>query len=189
MFSGELLENEFILWHRVDTQGHDACRLEQLEDGWRLSGTTAFIEEQQVGNISYDVRHGKDWFTRSATVSGWMGDKDIAIHISRQPGDSWTMNGVGVPEVEGCIDLDLGLTPATNTSAVRRLNLQVGQGHESMAAWLDPSDWQLKPLQQIYVRRSPLVYAYSSPAHGFSAKLSVNKTGFVTDYPGIWLST
>ena len=69
-----------------------------------------------------------------------------------------------------------------------RLQLQEGQTGPALAAWLDPSDWQLKTLQQVYFRRSAEVYQYSSPAHGFSSELRVNDYGLVTDYPGIWLA-
>ena len=39
----------------------------------------------------------------------------------------WFANGVEQDNVAGCLDLDLGFTPATNLFAIRRLSLKVGQ--------------------------------------------------------------
>ena len=184
----DTLEQAFILWRRVDTQGHDACRLEQVDDGFRLSGTAVFVEDKMIGAISYDVHHDADWTTQSALVSGWLGSDNIEIEIARQADGSWHFNGDHAPQVQNASDIDLGLTPATNTTVIRRLRLAEGQSQPAMTAWLDPSDWQLKPLEQIYFRRAAAIYEYSSPAHGFSAELTVKDFGFVTNYPGIWLS-
>ena len=193
------MEQAFILWRRVDTHGHDACRLTQTESGWRLQGGAVFVEDGETGSVQYDVRHSRDWLTETASISGWVGPREIQIQIERRADGGWVMNGDPVPKVMGAMDIDLGLTPATNTTAIRRLKLEQGQKAQSLAAWLDPTDWQLKPLEQTYFR-SPTVaaapaaaaaadtYEYASPAHGFSAILSVNDSGLVTSYPGIWLA-
>ena len=120
--------------------------------------------------------------------SGWVGSEDVQIQIERRADGVWLMNGETVASVSEAIDIDLGLTPATNTTAIRRLQLEVGQSADATAAWLDPSDWQLKPLDQTYHRRAADTYEYASPAHGFSAVLTVDDFGLVTDYPGIWLA-
>ena len=182
------MEQAFILWRRTDTQGHDACRLKQFERGWRLSGGAVFVEEEETAALQYDVQHDDNWRTQSASIIGWVGSREVEIHIERWPDGDWLMNGEPIASVTGAVDIDLGLTPATNTTAIRRLKLEVGQSAGSTAAWLDPSDWQLKPLEQTYFRRAVDIYEYASPAHGFSAVLTVDDFGLVSDYPGIWLA-
>jgi hypothetical protein len=39
-----------ICWRRVDTPGHDACRLEQLEDSWRLAAAVFRLDHQPCGS-------------------------------------------------------------------------------------------------------------------------------------------
>ena len=181
------MEQANILWRRVDTQGHDACRLRQFETGWSLNGATAFVEDGETGAFQYEVQHDADWQTRSATIAGWVGSQEVHIQIACRPAGSWLMNASPVGDVAGATDIDLGLTPATNTTAIRRLRLGEGERAASTAAWLDPTDWRLKPLEQTYFRRSGTVYEYASPTHGFSAVLTVDDFGLLTDYPGIWL--
>lgn len=83
-------------------------------------------------------------------------------------------------------DIDLGFTPATNTNALRRMELKVGQAARTTALWLDTEDWSLKPLTQTYERLSETVYRYRSPRHAYEAELSVDPFGIVLDYPGLW---
>src|SRR5207244_2474062 len=39
------MEVAAILWRRLDTPGHDACRLERSDAGWELDGTAVFRED------------------------------------------------------------------------------------------------------------------------------------------------
>jgi hypothetical protein len=55
----------------------------------------------------------------------------------------------------GLLDVDLGFTPASNTNAIRRLDLGIGETTETIAVWLDTADWTVKPLTQSYERLSP----------------------------------
>lgn len=175
-----------ILWRRVDTEGHDACRLEPCDGGWRLSGTASFGEDGVIYSLRYDVRHDADWVTQRAQVTGWAGARALDIAIHRDADGSWQMNGVDIAGLESAMDVDLGFTPATNTSAIRRLTLDVGQRGGGVAAWLDMSDWVLKPLEQYYERRAEREYEYGSPAHSYRADLQVAANGLVLDYPEIW---
>ena len=98
----------------------------------------------------------------------------------------WTLNGVEKAAVNGCVDLDLNFSPATNLLPIRRLNLEIGQQAEVSAAWLRFPSFELEPLAQVYTRLDEFTYRYSSGGGSFVRELTVNEVGFVTDYPGLW---
>ena len=98
----------------------------------------------------------------------------------------WTLNGVAVPAVEGCTDVDLAFTPATNLLSLRRLDLAVGQEAEVVAAWLTFPAFSLIPLRQRYRRTSQASYDYAAPDLPFAGILTVSPEGFVLDYAGLW---
>ena len=93
--------------------------------------------------------------------------------------------GAATP-LAGCLDVDLGFTPATNLLPIRRLALAIGQRAEARAAYLAFPRLRLLVLPQIYRRLSATRYAYESPAHGYSATLHVTKIGAIADYPGVF---
>src|ERR1700704_1417703 len=114
-----------VLWRRLDVPGHEACRLIALETGWKISGSAVFDYEQRACRMGYEISCDAQWRTLSAVVSGWVGEQDIEIEVSRVEPGLWRLNGREIQEVAGCIDVDLNFSPSTNTLPIRRLGLKV----------------------------------------------------------------
>ena len=145
-----------------------------------------FAHEGQPCWLDYRIRCDADWRTESARVSGWVGQKLVAIDLTIGPDQHWRLNEVEQPALAGCIDLDLNFSPSTNLLPIRRLNMAVGQAAEVRAAWLRFPGFELEPLAQVYRRLNETTYRYESGGGRFVADLSVNAAGFVTIYPGLW---
>ena len=95
------------------------------------------------------------------------------------------MSGDERSDLRDCVDVDLGVTPATNTLPIRRLNLPIGRSQDVTAAWIKFPDLTLKPLRQRYTRLSENNYRYESDT-GFSTNLVVDELGLAIDYVGGW---
>jgi hypothetical protein len=185
-----MILNQTIIWRRLDEPGHEFAQLFFEDNVWRLSGTAIFAfgrPQRQAVRLDYLVMCDADWQTRSASVSGWVGDETISIDISVNEARRWRLNGVEVPAVEGCLDIDLSFSPSTNLLPIRRLRLNVGDEVVATAAWLRFPDFRLEPLAQSYRRISGAGYSYESGSREFVAQLSVNEVGFVTSYPNLWV--
>jgi uncharacterized protein len=184
---GEDMENmETILWRGILQPGHEACRLVHEEPGWRLDGTAVFLHDLQTCLLTYKIDCDSTWRTVSAMVEGWIGKKIVSMRINTDTNHRWWLNGVEVPEVAGCLDLDLNFSPSTNLIPIRRLSLEVGEMAGITAAWLRFPSFQLEPLSQSYQRLEELLYRYESGSGRFVADLRVNQAGFAIEYPGIW---
>jgi uncharacterized protein len=175
-----------VLWHRLDTPGHDACRLVARDGGWQLEGTAVFHHEEVPARLSYLVACDSAWLTRSGQVRGWLGQRELELQIVRTVGGAWTLNGVVVPGLERCVDLDLGFTPATNLLPIRRLALAAGEAAEAPAAWLEVETGTLSLLPQRYERRGEETYWYEAPRFDYAALLEVTASGFIRRYPELW---
>jgi uncharacterized protein len=178
--------NQTILWKRIDWPGHEACSLYQAGAEWRLEGMAVFLSDDGPCRLSYAISCDSSWNTLRGTVSGWVGNDNIEIEISRDANHCWQLNGSESSAVSGCIDLDLNFSPATNLLPIRRLNLEIGQEAEVRAAWLRFPSFELEPLAQIYTRLNEFTYRYSSTGGTFVRDLAINEAGLVTDYPGFW---
>ncbi len=89
----------------------------------------------------------------------------------------------------GALDVDLGVTPSTNTSAIRRLGLAVGASAELTAVWVRFPDLVVQPLLQRCTRLGERTYLYESLRDGvvvFHARLEVDRTGLVERYEGLF---
>lgn len=123
-----------FFWRKLDHPGHDSCRLFKLADGHRLWGAAVFWDDDRPCDFQYEVVVDAAWRTRRARVAGYLGNRAIDLRISSSANARWKVGGKPQPGVAGCIDVDLGFTPATNLIALRRLSLKVGQRAQAPAA-------------------------------------------------------
>jgi uncharacterized protein len=175
-----------ILWRRLDSPGHDACRLEQHGSGWQVEGTTVFQLGGRPAHLSYAAACDVSWRALSGHVRGWIGDRTVEFFIARSSGGAWTLDGEDVPGLLDCMDLDFGFTPSTNLLQLRRLALDNGQRGDAPAAWLDVSTGTLDALVQRYERRSETTYWYEAPRFNYAAMLEVDNIGFIRRYSDLW---
>ncbi len=181
---------EMMLWRRLDRPGHEAARLVFHAPFWQLTGTAVFAEGAVPCRLEYQVTCDPSWRTRHAQLTGWFGTRRIVCSISADAQQRWRLDGRESNAVEGCLDLDLSFSPATNLLPVRRLALPVGQAAPVRAAWLRFPECRLEPLDQRYHRMDTERYRYESGAGAetFRAELRVTPVGFVAEYSGLWVA-
>jgi hypothetical protein len=93
-------------------------------------------------------------------------------------------NWRGRPELQGCLEVDISVTPLTNTLPINRLRLSPGESAEIRAVYIDVPSLRVSVMPQRYTRLGERLYRYQSK--GFQADLSVDEHGLVVDYPGLW---
>jgi hypothetical protein len=174
------------LWRRLDAPGHDACWLDDDGTGWRLHGTAVYRDDGVPARLDYEIACSEGWVTRHGRVHGWLGSRAVDLAIQRSPAGAWTMNGMAVPGLDECVDLDLGFTPATNALQLRRVAIGKGQAVDVPVAWLDVAAGTLTLLRQRYERRTESSYWYEAPRFDYAALLEVAPSGFVRVYPTLW---
>src|ERR671938_1548414 len=142
--------NLSVLWRWLDRPGHEAARLSFEHGEWRLAGTAVFAHDARPWRLDYRIVCDAGWRTRSATVRGWGGERDVDLVIEADAARRWRLDGAERPAVEGCVDVDLGFTPSTNLLPIRRLALALGQEAAVRAAWITFPALALEPLDQRY---------------------------------------
>ena len=194
------------LWRRLDVPGHDACRLDEAEDGWLLHGAAVFRLDGAPARLDYFVDCDRTWHARGASVEGWIGAQSIAITIVRTD-DRWFLDEVPVLGLDDCVDVDFGFTPATNVLQLRRVALAVGEAANVPVAWLDVPANTLQRLEQRYRRSTGTTYDYEASwgvqiprlaplarddsraavaRDDYHAVLEMTSDGFVRRYPDLW---
>ena len=175
-----------ISWKRLDVTGHDRCTLVSESGGYRIAGEARWEEGGETFTSTYEVWCNSDWATRAARVEGSFGARPLSFSLERVSGKGWYLDGARIDFADDLLDVDLGFTPATNTNAIRRMALAIGERRETTALWFDTEDRSFKRLMQVYERIGDNVYHYASPQHGYEAELGVSDTGLVLDYPDLW---
>ena len=175
-----------MVWKRHDLPGHEVCRILQRDVGWEVAGVAVLVSERQACRLDYIIDCDSRWLTRSATVSGWIGDQTVDATVVRDTGGQWHLNGRQIEEVAGCSDIDLNFSPSTNLLPIRRLELAVGETARVRAAWLRFPSFALEPLDQTYTRLESERYRYESAGGQFVAEVTVDGMGLVINYGDLW---
>jgi len=93
---------------------------------------------------------------------------------------AWQLDGRDRADLDGCLDVDLGITPATNTLPIRR----VGASSDVDAAWVQFPSLDVSRLSQRYERLGDRRWRYS--AGTFKAMLETTSEGVVVRYQNGW---
>lgn len=183
-FNRQARAERAVLWRWLDGSGMDYCALHRMDAGWALGGTVTLAFGDMPAVVRYSVACDDAWQTHTVVVDATIGHERRELRLAAG-GGHWTVDGQPRSDLDGCVDVDLGVTPATNTLPIRRLNLAVGESREVVAAWVRFPALDMRPLAQRYTRLGEHTYHYESDT-GFSAALTVDDLGLVISYPQGW---
>jgi uncharacterized protein len=173
------------LWRRVDIQGLEYC---SLHDSGRpsMAGTVIVVPDDGPVRVEYAIECTAAWETAQVRIDATTPEGRVRFELARDDALRWTRDGVHVPTLDGCEDVDLSVTPSTNTLPIRRLALGVGESRDVTAAWIRFPSCAIEPLPQRYTRVADRRYRYESRGGAFTAELEVDAKGMVLDYPPVW---
>jgi len=169
------------VWRRLDTPGLEWCRFDRSG----IRGSLLVVLDGNPRFVTYAIRRDRDWLTRGATVEieDGSGRRRLALRVDGH--GRWFAGRRPLDWAQRLLDVDLGVTPSTNTLPIRRLQLSVGKSAELTAVWVHFPSLEVRPLAQRYTRLGPSTYRYQSLVDGkvrFSARLSVDRDGAVQRY-------
>jgi uncharacterized protein len=126
-----------VAWKSLLIDGTDYCGLWHTAEGWMLKGMViGVLKDQRPMLASYEIHCDENWLTHRVEIERTIGGDVKTLSLSVENRGVWRSSGQELREIQGCDDVDLAVTPATNTLAIRRLGLQVGSSESIIAAWV-----------------------------------------------------
>jgi hypothetical protein len=126
-----------VVWRRNrDNASLEYAVLSRTQDGYELRGDIVAAHDGEPVRVSYRLRCGADWRSRDLACEQRRGVTEAALRLAVDAGGRWSLNGTPVDGLSHCTDIDLGLTPSTNSLPVNRLSLSLGERAEITAAWV-----------------------------------------------------
>jgi hypothetical protein len=175
--------------HRGARSGFEVAYFRPAQDGWRIDGTTAAVEDAETWIVTYHIQLDAAWATRSARVTARTTSGPRETVLESGGAGRWHVDGHRAGHLDGCLDVDLESSAMTNALPVHRLSLAVGARAEAPAAYVRALDLSTGRLEQTYARIADEAahqrYRYTAPAFDFACSLVYDESGLVLDYPGI----
>lgn len=157
--------------------------LSETENGYLLRGVSTLSLEDVPVEIRYQVDVDRSWRTRAVKIdiSSPGGTRTTEIEVED---GVWTVDGKIAGDLNGCVDVDLGWTPATNTLPIRRIGLDIGETAMTQAAWLRFPELTWERAEQTYTRLDESLWRYQSGTADH--EISVTPDGLVCRYGDVF---
>jgi hypothetical protein len=178
-----------ILWTGREYYSLENCLVSTTENGSEITSTIIGHYEGKIYHVDYRIKTNRNWETIFFEIKARHSNQTQLIRFEGDGKGHWVSEGKEASEFSGCIDIDIPLTPFTNTLPINRVHLAIGQTHEIRVIYLDLLAQQVQPLQQKYTRLSRLQYQYENVPNDFEAKIQVDESGLVVDYPSLFVRT
>jgi uncharacterized protein len=174
-----------LFWKSGEEGSLEHFSISKTSDQYVLEGVV-LCSYGDPTRVDYKITTSSDWHTQSVEVSMLIGKHRTELRLAATSNQEWLLNKKDLTLFKGLIDVDLGITPSTNTLPINRLNLEVGESAELTALWIRFPELMLEPLAQRYTRLTDNTYHYENTDGSFSAELLLDKAGIVETYGNIW---
>jgi hypothetical protein len=172
-----------VSWRRTDeVRADEVCTITARDAGLSLVGTVLGAEAGLPIRTEYRILTDATGATSAVHVRDLRGFEQRTLTLARDPKGAWTVDGVGARELKGCLDVDLGCSPATNTLPIRRLHLGIGSSKTVKAVLVRFPDLIVEPVAQTYARLDEYTYHYASGT--VEAEIIADEDGVVAQYAG-----
>ncbi len=178
-----------ILWTGREYYSLENCLVNSLKTGSEINSSIIGRYYEKIYKVEYQIKVNPNWETVFLEIKSQHSDLRDHFVLESDGAGNWILNGKKADQFEGCIDIDIPLTPFTNTLPVNRLKLATNDKRQIRVIYIDVLERQLKPLHQKYTRLSDTEYLYENVPNDFEAKIEVDELGLVVDYPGLFVRT
>jgi hypothetical protein len=180
-----------IFWATLREPGMEHLHL--TDAAGRVVATSVVLGVADGGaafHLAYQLRADSDWRVRACDFR-LAGAASHGLRLSSDGAGHWAdASGARLAALDGCLDIDITVTPFTNTLPMRRLALAPGESREILVAYVSVPELTVRPVRQRYTHLTQTdagaTWRYEGLESGFRADLAVDADGVVRDYPGIW---
>ncbi|GLV58997.1 hypothetical protein KDH_58250 [Dictyobacter sp. S3.2.2.5] len=184
----------YVWWTPLISPGLEQLYLVENEKGIVADSIVLGTHDSEPFRLWYQVRMDSAWRVRECHLQVGGGEKGQAVNLYSDGQGHWTdADGAAYPDLDGCLDIDISVTPFTNTLPIRRLTLKPGESADLLMAYISIPDLSIHPDRQRYTCLSRTssggTYRYDGLDINFTADLPVDSWGLVIDYPALWQRT
>jgi hypothetical protein len=179
-----------VMWAPWEGSGLEHLRLVTSDGGVVINGLVIGLEAGRPFRIGYEIRCDRRWRVREVRAAAPDSERPVLELLADGEGRWKRGGGEPVPELDGCIDVDISATPFTNTLPIRRLGLKPGESEELTVTYIRVPELLVGPERQRYgclqTQADGGLYRFEALPSGFVAELTVDAEGLVIDYPRLF---
>ncbi|MCZ4245804.1 putative glycolipid-binding domain-containing protein [Pedobacter punctiformis] len=156
------------------------------ENGYTAIGFVNGMDDHQPFCIRYKINISKDWKVKDIEIQSLTDEKKRVFLSTDLNGNWYNENNKHCPEFNGCNDIDISLTPFTNTLPINRLGEKLKNRTRIEVVYFKLPEFEIRKVIQYYSLLKPGLFKYEGVLKDFTADLPVDDDGFVIHYPDLF---
>jgi hypothetical protein len=170
--------NQSYRWSGVDPQAIEHCHIIANGRDTRIRGA---IVGPDFG-LFYRIKLDEELHTRTLKIERADGK---SLELFCDGAGAWSDDRAEpIPELKGCIDVDIWPTPMTNSLPIWRTDWSDGEATSFSVVWVDATSMTVCRAEQVYARIDQSHFRFQS--EDFEAVLEVDGDGVLINYPGLF---
>lgn len=178
-----------ILWTGREYYSLENCLVKINDSGSEINSVIIGQYEEKIYRVEYRIKTNSAWETVFVELHARHSNRQQDYIFEGDGKGNWMANGEHAIALNGCIDVDIPLTPFTNTLPINRLRLSSNEERQIKVIYFDVLDDQITPVTQKYVCLSKTRFHYENVPNDFEAIIEVDNLGLVVDYPSLFVRT
>ena len=174
-----------IIWEAIAWKGRERCQIAYLDNRYIVKSELNGRLEKTSFNLQYKLEINAGWNIESVHIDSMQNTKKL-VNLGKDAKSRW-INEQSEPLIEfsNCTDIDISLSPFTNTLPIRRLTFDRQSREAITVIYIDLPSGEIKPMKQWYTKLKNRRYKYEDET-GYTNTITVDENGFVIDYPNLF---
>ncbi|WP_226582775.1 putative glycolipid-binding domain-containing protein [Halobacillus litoralis] len=173
-----------VIWNHIESSGAEHVTLKKFATHMEVRGTVLLVNDDVPRHIIYDLKLGLDWKTKKVKIYEDGETRPFVVQAEEQ--DKWWVDGEYDENLDGATNIDLTITPFTNTLPINRVSWTIGQRRTFKMVYVNPLRKEVLPLLQVYTYLGDTdgqrIFQYK--CRDYETALVVDEEGWVVEYPG-----
>ena len=178
-----------LLWTGREYHSLENCLVNTTGQGSEITSVIIGAYQGVIYRVDYRILTNQKWETTFFEIRSQHSNLKDHVIFEKDRNGNWLRDGYVAPAFKECFDIDIPLTPFTNTLPINRLQLNPGGGQEINVIYVDVLHRTMEPVKQKYIRLTDRLYRYENVPNDFQAEIEADEHGFVVDYPQLFVRT
>lgn len=174
-----------ILWKGIAAESLEYCCID-YKNNIQVKSSVVGHHKYLPFKMDYEIELDQDWVIRSFLIRSSLYNMDQTLSLKHDGYGKWFGEGKEWKNLEGCLDIDISVSPFTNTLPVNRLRPSVAESCKINVVYIDLAKFRISKEQQLYKRMDKNTYRFTNDSGDFTADIRMDDNGLVVHYPGLF---
>ncbi|RWZ60556.1 hypothetical protein EQV77_04470 [Halobacillus fulvus] len=174
-----------VVWVNEESAGSEYIEVVKTHHGIEANGNIILTTEKDAFKIDYHMLLDSDWKVKRLEVNQ---GKASSFTLHSNGKGTWCSSLREEWDTEGIIDLDLSITPFSNSLPINRFKWKPHHSRRLHVLFIDGLSLDIRVREQVYtyLGRNEFGRQFNYRCEDYETVLTVDEDGFVTDYPGVF---